>query len=121
MKYTQKSFQVPVQPTGITQDEWDSIFRKKKPNSLRGSSFACEHANEVPAQCDCESDCYCATNTCAPRDVEKPKSVAEYMENTKDEDAFEQWFKVIGWNGISIPTRMGLARNAFIAGRRSVK
>ncbi len=28
------------------------------------SAMLCDHANEVPAVCKCNSDCYCKTHTC---------------------------------------------------------
>lgn len=28
----------------------------------------CEHANEVPAECKCEPDCYCKQNSCKNKD-----------------------------------------------------
>ncbi len=38
-----------------------------KKSQLEANPIFCEHANEVPAQCPCESGCYCKTHTCAPR------------------------------------------------------
>lgn len=31
------------------------------------SSLLCDHANEVPAKCKCDTDCYCKSHTCKPR------------------------------------------------------
>ena len=31
----------------------------------------CEHANEVPAQCPCPSECYCKSHTCRPPEREE--------------------------------------------------
>lgn len=31
------------------------------------SAMMCAHANEVPARCPCDADCYCKTHTCAHR------------------------------------------------------
>lgn len=35
-------------------------------------AFMCEHANEVPQRCPCETGCYCRSNTCRHMDAEMP-------------------------------------------------
>lgn len=31
------------------------------------SAVYCEHANEMPATCPCDAECYCKENSCRPR------------------------------------------------------
>lgn len=34
---------------------------------MKSEIIFCEHANEVPVCCPCNSDCYCKDNTCKPK------------------------------------------------------
>lgn len=40
---------------------WDEVKPIKK------SAIYCEHANEMPAVCPCDADCYCKDNSCKNR------------------------------------------------------
>lgn len=33
------------------------------------SAMTCNHANEMPAECPCEADCYCKRNSCRKRNT----------------------------------------------------
>lgn len=35
---------------------------------MNKNPLSCEHANEVPASCPCQHDCYCYDNTCVARE-----------------------------------------------------
>ena len=41
-------------------------------------SIMCEHANEVPAVCKCDKDCYCKDHTC-----KKTKKIKEIIKADK--------------------------------------
>lgn len=34
---------------------------------MENNAMFCEHANEVPMECNCNFDCYCKKNTCKSR------------------------------------------------------
>lgn len=57
-------------------------------SKLKGSAFACEHANEVPAQCPCPPYCYCKKHTCKPLKKGNRHSVKVrvYMKQYEDEE-----------------------------------
>jgi len=53
------------------------------------SAVCCNHANEVPAQCVCATNCYCkAEGSCAPHRTasmeEARKSVKEYLAKVRE-------------------------------------
>lgn len=52
------------------------------------SSMFCDHANEVPAECTCASNCYCkAEGSCAPPQtasmIEAKRVVKEYLDKVR--------------------------------------
>lgn len=52
---------------GITFNEEGAIKRDLSAERYilnKGLAVMCEHANEVPLNCKCSSDCYCKTHTC---------------------------------------------------------
>ena len=38
-----------------------------------GEAMFCDHANEVPARCSCDANCYCKTHTCKARNENKER------------------------------------------------
>lgn len=46
-------------------------FIKAAPDDVKkkveNSAIFCEHANEMPAACPCDDDCYCKSHSCKPQ------------------------------------------------------
>lgn len=76
------------------------------------SAFNCNHANECPAQCDCEQDCYCRVEgSCVNRDSFKGsgrrtkkeikdfkpsnKKICELLERLKDIGDYAMYMGVL--------------------------
>ncbi len=39
-------------------------YPQDHPPKVYGSALACNHANEMPVKCPCDSDCYCKQHSC---------------------------------------------------------
>jgi hypothetical protein len=49
------------------------IIKQRKEKKSKSAMF-CQHANENPAQCHCESDCYCRVNGTCRKELKRKKT-----------------------------------------------